>query len=78
MLGKWLARRTPALERPDRRGACRHLRRQFVFAGVGLQFLELQLHLFEKPGLALRAAAMDVALQLLDLQSEPGDQRIRM
>lgn len=48
-------RRTPALDAPDRRGACCHLRGQFVFAGSGFQLLELQLHLFEKPGLALRA-----------------------
>ncbi|AUX78920.1 hypothetical protein NXT3_PB00262 (plasmid) [Sinorhizobium fredii] len=35
---------------------------------AGFQLLELQLHLLEEAGLALRAAAMDVALQLLDLQ----------
>ncbi len=56
-------------KRSDRpRTRCRHLRCQFVLGCGGLQVFELQFHLFEKPGLALRAAAVDVAPQLLDLQ----------
>ncbi len=54
----------------------RLLRRQFVLGRRGLQLLELQLHLLEQPGLALRAAAVELAPQLLDLQLQMGDQRL--
>jgi hypothetical protein len=42
--------------------------RQFILAG--LKFLELELHLLQQPSLTLRALAVDLPTQLLDLQPE--------
>ena len=76
MLGERLARRPLALERLDRlRLRRRLLGRQFVLGRGRLQLFELQLHLLQQPRLALRAAAVKLAPQLLDLQLEMGDQR---
>src|SRR4051794_1287317 len=41
-------------------------RRPLVFACRGLEFLQLELHLVQEPRLALRAAAVELAPQLLD------------
>ena len=76
MLGERLARRPLALERPDRlRLGRRLLRGQLVLGRSRLQVLQLQFHLLEQPRLALRAAAVELAPQLLDLQLEMRDQR---
>ena len=62
----------------DRGGiAAAMLGRQFVLGWRRLQLLELKLHLFEQPRLALGAAAVEVAPELLDLQLQPRDQRLR-
>jgi hypothetical protein len=53
------------------------LRRQFVFGCVRLQIFELKLHLLEQPGLAFRAAAVELAPELLDLQLQSCNQRLR-
>jgi hypothetical protein len=76
MLGKGFARRSPALERLDRlRSRRRFLRCQFILGCGGLQVFQLQFHLFEKPRRAFRAAAVEFAPQLLDLEFQMGDQR---
>ena len=76
MVGERLARWPPALERADRlRLGRRLLGRQFVLGRGCLQVFQLQLHLLEQPRLALRAAAIKLAPQLLDLELEMGDQR---
>src|SRR5439155_20373289 len=41
------------------------------------QVLQLQLHLIQQPGFAFRAAAIELAPELLDLQLEMGDERVR-
>lgn len=77
VVGERLAPWALALERHN---ACRprcNLRRQFVFGRVGFEILELHLQLVEEPGLALRARAIELAPELLDLQLQPPDQRIR-
>ena len=78
MIGERLARRPLALERsvPSASGR-RCLGRQFVLGRCRLQLLQLKLHLLEEPRLALRAAAIELAPQLLDLELEMGDQRFR-
>ena len=66
-----LARRSLAGERLDHRGLRRRLfGRQFILAGGGLKFLELELHLLQQPGLAFGALAVDLPTQLRDLQPE--------
>jgi len=55
----------------------RLLRRQLVLGGSGLQLLQLQLHLLQQPVLALRAVAINCPPELLDLQPEMSDQRLR-
>ena len=78
MIRERLARRPLALERLDCLcPGCRLLGRQLVLGRRRLQVLQLQFHLIEQPGLALRPAAVKLAPQLLDLQLEMGDQRIR-
>jgi hypothetical protein len=68
----------PALERLDRLCARRRLlRRQFVFGGRRFQLFELKLHLFQQASLALRAGAIELAPQLLDLELEMADERFR-
>ena len=62
-------------ERRHRRGLGRcHLGGDLVLGSRALQFLELQLHLIEKPCGALRARPIELARQLLDLQLQMGDQ----
>src|SRR5215831_12052329 len=75
MVGEWLARWPLALEgsyvlRPSRRP----LGRQFIFGCGCFQLFKLKLHLLEQPTLALRAAAVNLATQLLDLELEVTDQ----
>lgn len=53
------------------------LRRQFVLGGVRLKILKLHLELIEQPCLALRAGAKELAPELLDLQLQPRNHRIR-
>jgi len=72
-----LARWPPALEGGDGGRAHRGFRGQLVFAGVTFQVLELHLQLVEQPCLALRARAVELATELLDLQLQPRYQRIR-
>ena len=75
MIGERLARRPLALERLDGlRLRRRLLGRQFVFGRGCLQLFELKLHLLQQPRLALRAAAVKLAPQLLDLELEVADQ----
>ncbi len=77
MIRKRLARRDLALERIDRRGGSRSpLRGKLILCGRRRQILELQLHLRQKPNLALRAAAVKLTAQLLDLELQVGDQRL--
>ena len=71
MLGERLARRPLALERlHGLRPRRRLLGRQFVFGRRRLQLFELKLHLLEQSRLALRAGAVELAAQLLDLELE--------
>ena len=75
MLGEWFTRWPPALERlyalrPRRR----LLGRQLILGRRRLQLFELKLHLLQQPRLALRASAVKLPLQLLDLQLVVGDQ----
>ena len=51
------------------------LGRQLVLGRRRLELLELKLHLLEQPRLALRARAVELAPQLLDLELQMGDQR---
>ena len=59
--------------RPD----CGFLSRQFILARSCFQFFEMKLHLLQKPRLTLRAAAVKRAPQLLDLEPQMSDHRIR-
>ena len=71
MVGEGLAGRPPALERRD--GLCprrRLLGRQFILGCRRFQLFELKLHLLQQPCLALRAGAIELAPQLLDLELE--------
>ncbi len=72
-----LARGALALEGGNVGCPRRGFRCQFVLGGVGLQILELHLQLVEEPGLAFRARAVELAPELLDLQLQPRDQRVR-
>jgi hypothetical protein len=47
-----------------------------VLSGRGLQFLERQFQLIQKPRGALRARAIAVAVELLDLQLQMNNQRL--
>ena len=76
MRWKRLSRRSPALEGRDYARRRCALRRQFVLGRGGFGVLQLQLQLFKQTLLALRAHAVERALQLLDLKLEMGDQRV--
>lgn len=52
------------------------LGRQLVLGGRRLQIVQLHLELVEQPRLPLRAAAVELTPQLLDLQRQMGDQRL--
>ena len=56
---------------------CRLLGRQFILGCCRFQLFELKLHLFQQPRLALRARAIELAPQLLDLELEMADERFR-
>ncbi|MBB6414154.1 hypothetical protein HNQ71_006863 [Mesorhizobium sangaii] len=76
VLWERLARRPLALERFDQLRLRRSfLGRQLVLCRGRLKVLQLQFHLRQEPFLALRAAAVEFAPQLLDLQLEVCDQR---
>ena len=78
MIGERFARGPLALERLYRlRPRRRFLGRQLVFGRCRLQLFELKLHLLQQPRLALRAAAVKLPAQLLDLKLEMGDQGFR-
>ena len=78
MIREWLARRSLALERFNRlRLGCRILGRQLVLGRCRLQLFELKFHLLQQPRLTLRAIAVKLAPQLLDLQLEMGDHSFR-
>ena len=71
MIGERLAGRPLALERLDGlRPRRRLLGRQFIFGRGRFQLFELKLHLLQQPRLALRAGAIELAPQLLDLEPE--------
>ena len=71
MIGERLARRPLALERLDGlRPRRRLLGRQLILRRRRLQLLELKLHLLQQPRLVLRARAVELAAQLLDLELE--------
>jgi hypothetical protein len=53
-----------------------HFGGKFVLGRRGLQFLQRQFQLMQKPRGALRARAITVAVQLLDLQLQMSDQRL--
>lgn len=55
----------------------RGFRGQLVLGGGGLQVLELHLQLIEEARLALRAHAVELAPELLDLELQPCDQHVR-
>ena len=76
VLGKWTPRRAGAGEPGDGGGLGRgSLGRQLVLRGGRFELLELQLHLIQQAGCTLGARAEAVAVELLDLQLEMGDQR---
>jgi hypothetical protein len=54
----------------------RSLGREFVFGGRGLQLLQRQFELIQQPRGALRARAITVAIEFLDLQLQVGNQRL--
>jgi hypothetical protein len=70
MLGEGLARRALAGE-GHHVGGPRHgpLGGDLVLTGRTLEFLECQFHLIEQPHRAFRTLAIELARQLLDLQS---------
>jgi len=75
MIGEGLARRPLAPERLY--GLCpgrRLLGCQFIFRCDSFQLFELKLHLFQQACFVLRAAAVQLAPQLLDLELEVADQ----
>ena len=79
MLGKRFARGTLAGEGGDiRRSGLprRALGGEIVLAGRRLQFLELQLHLVEKPRRAFRTRPEQLPPHLLDLELQMRDQRL--
>ena len=76
MIRERFARWPLALERLHSRrlGRC-PLRRQFFFRSSRLQLFKLKLHLLQQSILALRARAVQLSPQLLDLELEVIDQR---
>jgi hypothetical protein len=54
----------------------RHFGGKFVLRRRGLQFLQRQFKLIQQPRGTLRARAIAVTVQLLDLQLQMGDQRL--
>ena len=76
MSGERLARWPPALDKLHHRGARGLLGGQLVFGSTCCEIFELKLHLLEQPDLAFRAAAIELAPELLDLQLQPRDQRL--
>ena len=77
MLGERLARRPLAGERRHRSWSWpRPSRRRARPRSPALQLLELQLQLIEQPRRAFRARAVELALQLRDLQLLVRDQRL--
>ena len=78
VLGKRLAGRPAAFESGDICDSRRHaFRSDLVFGGVGFKFFELQFHLLDQPGAALRALAVLLATYLGDLELEMPDHRLR-
>ncbi len=76
MLGERLARAALAAERGDIGGLGRRLLgREFILRRRRFQFFELQFHLIEQPRAALRALAVNLPPELLDLQLQMHDQR---
>ena len=78
MIREGLAGRPLALEGLD--GLCPRrclLGPQFILGSRCLQLFELKLHLFQQARLALRAGAIELAPQLLDLELEMADERFR-
>ena len=73
MRRKRATRRPPALERCDRLGG-HFARRQLTLGGRGLEFLQLELHLVQEARFAFRAAAVELAPQLLDRELQMGDE----
>src|SRR5689334_24083383 len=74
MLGERLTGRPLALERlHGLRPRRRLLGRQLILGRRRLQLLKLKLHLLQQPRLTLRASAVKLPLQLLDLQFVVGD-----
>ncbi len=77
MVRERLAGRPLARERRHPRGfGRRHFGGKFVLGRRALQFLQRQLKLIQKPRGALRARAIAITVQLLDLQLQMGDQRL--
>ncbi len=75
VLGERLTGRPLALERlHGLRPGCRLIGRQLLLGRRRLQLFKLKLHLLQQPRLALRASAVKLPLQLLDLQLVVGDQ----
>jgi hypothetical protein len=78
MVRERLAGRPRALERLD--GLCarrRLLGCHFILGCRRFQLFELKLHLLQQPRLALRAGAIELAPQLLDLELEMANERFR-
>ena len=77
MLGEGFSRRPLARERRHLRGLGRgHFGGELILGGRGLQFRQLQLQLIQKPRGALRAWAIAITVELLDLQLQMSDQRL--
>ena len=75
MPGEGLARRALAGEGHDIRGlGCGRLGGDLVLGRRTLELLEPQFHLIEQPHTAFRVLAIELARQLLNLQSLMGDQ----
>ena len=76
IIGEWLPGRPLAAECGDS-GCLGYfpLSLEFVLCGRGLQLLELQFQLIDQTARTFRARAVDLALELLDLQLLPCDQR---
>jgi hypothetical protein len=71
MGGEGFAGRPPARERRHLCGLGRsHLGGDLILGGRGLQFRQLQLQLIQKPGGALRARAIAVAVELLQMSNQ--------
>jgi hypothetical protein len=69
MIRERFAGRSLAGERGYLRGfGCGHFGSEFILRRRGLQFLQRQFQLIQQPGGALRAWAIPVAVEFLDLQ----------